>query len=179
MFAIHSVKKAKFFSCLMDDSTDKSSGDNTLLLVLWCDPNGADEKFHTRMSYLSNHTLKHITAENLLEFLQYGLQCLRIQFMTKKACSKLVEIATDGAAANIAGNGLNRLVKGELEWRFWMWCLAHRLELAIKDALHGTWFDMLDEMLLCLYYIYYKSPKKYSELENIVTDLKGASIPSQ
>ena len=42
----------------------------------------------------------------------------------------------------------------ELEWIFWMWCLAHRLELAIKDALTGTFFDSLDEMLLRLYYLY-------------------------
>ena len=30
----------------------------------------------------------------------------------------------------------------------WMWCLAHRLELAIKDALKGTTFDEINEMLL-------------------------------
>ena len=29
------------------------------------------------------------------------------------------------------------LVERELEWVF---CLAHRLELAVKDALHGTTF---------------------------------------
>ena len=93
--------------------------------------------------------------------------------MTKNACSKLVGIATDGAAANVAGNGLKGLVEGELKWIFWMWCLAHRLELAMKDALRGTSFDLLDEMLLRLYYLYEKSPKKCMELESIVTDLKG------
>ena len=35
-----------------------------------------------------------------------------------------------------------------------MWCLAHRLELAIRDALKGSPFDDVDEMLLCLYYLY-------------------------
>ena len=28
-----------------------------------------------------------------------------------------------------------------------MWCLAHRQELAIKDALKGTVFDLVDDML--------------------------------
>ena len=55
-----------------------------------------------------------------------------------------------------------------------MWCLAHRHELAIKDALRATSFDLLDEMLLRLYYIYEKSPKKCTKLESIVTDQKGA-----
>lgn len=50
-------------------------------------------------------------------------------------------------------------VEKELKWIFWMWCLAHRLELAIKDALKGTFFDSLHEMLLQLYYIYKISPK--------------------
>jgi len=75
------------------------------------------------------------------------LQCLGIQSISQEACSKLVGIANDGAAANVAGNGL---VERELDWIFWMWCLAHRHELVIKDALHGTSFDLLDEMLLFL-----------------------------
>lgn len=93
--------------------------------------------------------------------------------MDKEACSKLVGVATDGAAVNVAGNGLKGLVERELEWIFWIWCLAHRLELTTKDALRGTTFDLVDEMLLRLYYLYEKSPKKCRELEAIVSDLKG------
>ena len=53
-----------------------------------------------------------------------------------------------------------------------MWCLAHRLELAVKDALKGTRFDLIDEMLLRLYNLYNKSPKKCRELEEIIFVLK-------
>jgi len=53
-----------------------------------------------------------------------------------------------------------------------MWCLAHRLELRIKDALKGTYFDGIDDMLLRLYYIYERSLKKCCELKDIVTDLQ-------
>ncbi len=37
----------------------------------------------------------------------------------------------------------------------WMRCLAHTLvnELAIKDALTGSYFDLIDEMLLRPYYL--------------------------
>ena len=45
-----------------------------------------------------------------------------------------------------------------------MWCLAHRLELAVKDALKGTVFDAVDDMLLKLYYLYKKSPKNVESL---------------
>ena len=36
------------------------------------------------------------------------------------------------------------------------WCLAHRLELAVKDALKSTLFDDVDNMLMRAYYIYKK-----------------------
>ena len=53
-----------------------------------------------------------------------------------------------------------------------MWCLAHRIELAIKDALNGTALELIDEMLLRLYYLYKKYPKKCRELKEIVSNLK-------
>ena len=51
------------------------------------------------------------------------------------------------------------MVEGELQWVFWMSCLAHRQELALKDASRGTVFDLIDDMLIHLYYVYDKSPK--------------------
>jgi hypothetical protein len=48
--------------------------------------------------------------------------------------------------------------------------LAHQLELSVKDALLETSFYHIDEMLLRLYYMYIKSPKKCQQLEEIVSD---------
>ena len=56
---------------------------------------------------------------------------------------------------------------------FWSWCLAHRLQLAVKNALKNTAFDSVDDMLLRLYYLYEKAPKKCRELHEIVSDLRG------
>ena len=44
-------------------------------------------------------------------------------------------------SANVAGNGLNGMMEKKLPSLFWMWCMAHRLELDVKDALKGTTFD--------------------------------------
>ena len=52
------------------------------------------------------------------------------------------------------------------------WCLTHRLELSVKDALKGTFFKEIDELLLQVYYVYEKSPKKCHELKEIVDHLK-------
>ena len=71
-----------------------------------------------------------------------------------------------------------------LPWLYWMWCYAHRLELACKDACTSQLCKDLQEMLLRLYYLYSKSPKKSRELCDIVEDLKevwelsaGGNIP--
>ena len=91
----------------------------------------------------------------------------------KRFCerTKLVGVGTDGASANVAAGGLKGLVEEELPWVYWMWCLAHRLELAVHDALKDTAFSLADDMLLRLYYLYEKSPKKCRELDDIIQDL--------
>ena len=76
---------------------------------------------------------------------------------------------------NIGGqNGLKGQIQRALPWVFWCWCYAHRLELACKDAFSSSLFSSVQEMLLRLYYLYEKSPKKYQELECISKDLQQA-----
>ena len=44
---------AKFFSLLMDESTDSANIDDEMFLVLWCDINSNDEMVHTNMSFFA------------------------------------------------------------------------------------------------------------------------------
>ena len=60
----------------------------------------------------------------------------------------------------------------KLSWIYWLWCCAHRLELLCKDSLSSQLFHDLTEMLLKLYYLYSKLPKKCRELADIVENLK-------
>lgn len=147
---ISSVQSATFFSLLMDGSTDSSNSENEMILVMWCNVESDDCKIHTKMAYLSMHTPVHTNAEGLFESLKHGLQQLGISSITQETCSRLVGVATDGASSNIAANGLRGLVTEHLPWVVWMWCLAHRAELAINNALSGTFFALIDDMLLRL-----------------------------
>jgi len=61
------------------------------------------------------------------------------------------------------------MVEKELLWIFWMWCMIHSLELAVKDASRKTSFDLVDEMLLRLYRLY---AKKCRQLEGLVLELR-------
>ena len=100
---------------------------------------------------------RFITAQGPFEVLEGGLRGIGIEEVSAEQCKKLVGVGTDGASANIAASGLKGLVEEHLPWVFWMWCMAHQLELAVNDALKGTAFDAIDEFLLRLYYLYEKS----------------------
>jgi len=63
-------------------------------------------------------------------------------------------------------------IQRELPWIYWAWCYAHRLELACKDSLSSELFRDVIDMLLQLYYLYSRSPKKCRELTDIVENLK-------
>ena len=167
------IAQAQFFSLLVDGSTDKANVDNKVFMAVWCDVNGADEKIHTQTSYFHVGRPSTVDAAGLFQSLSIALRELGIAEVDVEHCSKLVGIGSDGAASNIARGGLRGLVEAELSWVFWMRCLAHRLELAVKDALKGTAFDAIDDMLLKLYYLYEKSPKKCRQLEDVISDLNN------
>ena len=86
--------------------------------------------------------------------------------------SKLIGFGCDGANVNIAAGGLRGHLENAVPWIVVFWCLAHRLELALKNALSATSFPAVDEMLLRLYYLYEKSPKKCAQLNEVVQELR-------
>ena len=163
------LTQTKLVSLLMDGSTDKGNADDEVFMAVWCDSTSADEKMHTRTTYFHVCRPKTVDAAGLLQSLKSALLRLGISDINPENCKKLVGIRSDGASANIARGGLKGLVESQCKWIFWMWCLAHRLELAVKD---GTAFDAVDDMLLKLYYLYEKAPKKCRELAEVVSDLK-------
>ena len=59
------------------------------------------------------------------------------------------------------------------------WCLGHQLELSLKDALKSTFFASIDELLLLVYFLYKKAPKKCRELEMVVEELKACLEPTE
>lgn len=81
---------------------------------------------------------------------------------------KLVGLGADGASVNRGGQGgVQAKLRDEMPWIVFVWCMNHRLELSVKDALKKTYFNTVDEMLLRIYYLYEKSPKKLRELKDI------------
>ena len=61
--------------------------------------------------------------------------------------------------------GMAALLRKEMLWLVAVYCLNHRLELGVKDALSKTYMNELSTMLINLYYAYKKSPKQSRELK--------------
>ena len=64
------LKKAHFFSLLLDGSTDKGNVDNEVCLIVWCDVSAEDERVHTRMSYLTVCRPQSVSAGGLLSVVE-------------------------------------------------------------------------------------------------------------
>ena len=61
--------------------------------------------------------------------------------------SKLIGVGCDGANVNMGTTGgLKGLITATMPWVVVFWCLAHRLELALRDALKQTFFVQLDDI---------------------------------
>lgn len=59
---------------------------------------------------------------------------------------KLIGFGCDGTSVNTAAGGLRGCLEQSVPWVVVFWCLAHRLELSLKDALSATLFSSTDEM---------------------------------
>ena len=123
------LTKVNFFLLSLDGSTDCSNVENVMFLTVYCDTNASDEKVHSKITYLTVDHPSSATGEGQFASLEKVLRDLGFPSLDTDACRKLISVGTDGAAANIARRGLKGLVEAKLDCIFWVWCLAHRLEL--------------------------------------------------
>ena len=157
-----------FFSIHADGSTDRGNIENEVFHTSYFDGHCRDGRIHVRNKLLALQQPQSTTGEGLYECLQRAFDFVEIDNWMKKRIS----FGCDGASANIAVGGLRGHLEKEVPWVVMFWCLAHRLELALKGALKGNPVLLdVDDMLLRLYYLYEKSPKKCRELKGIVNDM--------
>ena len=181
-----------FFSFLMDGTTDAGNQEDELIVLLYCSKDATVQEITPCTRYLSIHTPEKADASGLLSCVNEALKFMGVDNVLDKDSvlgvegrPVLVGGGTDGASVNIGGHtGVKAQMQQALPWLYWSWCYAHRLELACKNAFTSSLFTNIVEMLLRLFYIYERSPKKSHELANIVDDLrcvfefpKGGHLP--
>ena len=160
--------KSNFISTLCAGSTDSSVIEKESIYVQFVEPSS----MKINVAFLSLQDLPSQDASGIYEaikkaFTEVGLEnCL----------DKIVFLALDGAAVNTGlKNGLIKLIRDDRPWVGFVWCLAHRLELGIKDAL-SDWIKPVEGNLQYLYYMYEKFSKKPVELKELFSILNEAYV---
>ncbi|KAL5491664.1 hypothetical protein EMCRGX_G016996, partial [Ephydatia muelleri] len=189
------IRKCFFYSIMMDGSTaDAGNVEDEMVVLLTSCKNDDTREITSVTRYWSVHSPNRADATGLIGSLKHALQPLgvidlldQVSVLNVKDMPVLVGGSSDGASVNISDcNGVRGQLQRALPWLFWAWCFAHRLELSCNDAFCSPLFKYIEEMLLRLYYLYEKSPKKSTDLANIVENLqhvfdfpKGGNLPTR
>ena len=56
---------------------------------------------------------------------------------------KVIGFECDGTNVNMADGGVKGLLENDMPKIVGFWCLCHRQELSLRDALNGTFFQQL------------------------------------
>ena len=153
---ITDLKNANYYSVLMDGSTDSSVIEQELVYVLFLDKGVPTVKFS------SIESVQSADADGLLSSLKDLFERVGVDQFE----NHIYGLNVDGTSVNTGvHNGLGTKISEDYApWLTVIHCFNHRLELAIKDALKGSFFDEIDTMLLKLYYLCKKSLKRLHEL---------------
>ena len=165
------LAKAKFYSVLCDGSTDNSVKENEVIYALYFDPvpRGSDS-IEVKIAFLEMNYLNDQSASGLTAAIKSSFQSTGIT-----ETNKLIGFTSDGASVNRGDkNSVETSLRKNSPWLVFIWCIAHRLELAIENALQGTIFDTIDEMIIRLFYLYQKAPKKLHQLRELHEMYKDA-----
>ena len=179
---------ANFFSVLCDGSTDSAVIEEEIIYVSYFDPNppGKDE-VAAKIEFLDIQSLTSQSANGVHKAIVDSIEGFNIindkhgfaeenYFSETSMCKRIVGFTSDGASVNRGENAsIKTLLRETSPWVVFTWCIAHRLELAVKDSLSNEReFKEIDGMLLRLYYLYPKAPKKLRQLQELSHALAGA-----
>ena len=162
------ILDARYYSLLTDSSTDASILEQEVLYVLFLSKEGRPV-----VKFLSVESPDHAHAEGLKLCIEESFQRIGILNLYKR----LANFNVDGASVNTGlHNGLGVKLKESAPWLSVIHCFNHRLELSVKDTFDRTFFKEIDNMLLKLFYLYRKSPKRLRELK-VFGKIYDQSVP--
>ena len=181
---LDSLPSGGFFSLLMDGSVDAGNLEDELIVFVHCCIDDAEQEMTTCSQFLSLYNPQKADASGLLQCIGEAMYLLGVDDVLNQDSvlgvgtkPVLIGIGTDGATVNEgAQNGLRGQIQRALPQPFWCWCCTHRLELAFKATFCSSLFQSVQEMLLGLYYLYEKSPKRSRELTTLPQTLNSFLI---
>lgn len=159
------LKRVNFITVLCDGATDAAIIEKECIFVLFVDP----DTFLPTMTFFE---LKDVPSQDA-PGIETAIREAFVENGLPHLLDRMVFFASDGTNVNSGlKSGLITVFQEKgLDWLAFVWCLSHRLELALKDSLSDAMSD-IHEVLTSLFYLYKKSSKKLRELRQLHTVLK-------
>ena len=147
-----------YCSIAFDGSTDKAANEKEICSMRFVNKGEVEDKL--------------LSIVHLAEADSATIYSSLVDTLTKYNLSpeeNLVAAAADGASVNFGHvNGVLTRLKELSPWLVETHCVAHKFELALKDAFKGTYFsDVIDDTLSKMYSIYHRSGKRLRRLREI------------
>ena len=123
------------------------------------------EDGYPHVRYLKLQAVENANADGLVAALDSAFA--DFGFTSAEWKVKLVGFGADGAAVNLGVcHSVSTMLRSTAPWMIQIHCMAHRLELALKDCFKDTHFQRtIVETLTTIYYFYTNSPKRLRELK--------------
>ena len=154
------LRQVEFFSVLNDSSTDVSVTDEELVYVRYLEDGRPVTKFLSLQAMAKSDAQGILGAIDKAFLDELGLQ-------GNEWREKIVGMGTDGAAVMTGvRSGVVTRVKADVPHLISVHCVAHRLELGIKDSLKQVaYLAKIDDFLLSIYKFYSYSPLNWQNLK--------------
>ena len=130
---LKNLLERKFFSIQCDGSTDSGNMEEEQFLVMYLDTRADDGRVHIRNRFFAVRQPTSGNAEGLFDALNRAF--VRMDIADSDWKNRLVGLGCDGTNVNMGLHDLRGHIEESVPWVVTIWCLAHRLELALKDAL--------------------------------------------
>lgn len=161
------IHVSKFICVIGDGSTDSSIKEQEMWYVRHC------ELGHITTDFIGVDSCEKASAENIVTGLRNIVDSLKIEW--NAFCSKLVAVSCDGASVMTGSKaGVAAILRKSQPSLLTIHCLAHRLELCIKDAAKTVklYDKTVSVLAMGLYYFYHNSSLNRAMLKRSCVALK-------
>ena len=172
----NTINDSRFISLLSDGSTDKGIVEEEIIYVRLVKDGVPQTKF------VSIEEPSSPNAEGITNAIKKGIASLKPsenesddETYLLDLYKKLINVNFDGAAV-MSGvlSGVQKRLKDVVLGLIYTHCVAHRLELAMLDALKlkDTYIQTFDNNINALFKFYYYSPVRRKELKEMAKEIK-------
>ena len=154
------LENSDYFSIFSDGSTDRTESEKEVIMVKYI------KNHYPVIKYFKLEEPENTKAEGILGAIDKAFS----DFGMNDYHKKVIGYCSDGASVMMGSKkGVIKLFKDRkgAPWVLAVWCLAHRLELAVKDCFKGTYMDDVIEVMRFIYQFYEGSSKRNKEAKDI------------